>query len=47
MSRLLIIALGVFLLVGFVWSLRAPVPGIYPEGMAPAPRNDWKWLNGE
>lgn len=44
LSRL-ILAVGVLLIVGFVWSLRTPTPGIHEDATAPVDDGELWRLN--
>lgn len=44
MNRLALLA-GVMLIVGLVWSLRQPVPGLYPDTIVPVKDGELEWLN--
>lgn len=46
MKRLVIVT-GVLLLVGFIFSLRSPWPGIYSSATAPVPADEIWTLNPE
>jgi hypothetical protein len=45
MIKVLVFVVGLLLLLGFVWSLRQPMPGLYPDGIVPVKDGDLEWLN--